>query len=111
MGRPLRGSRLASFYTSDTEADPVAPPSLSTLDSAFQLQEYISAVVRLNPHNIERIVKVPGANASANGEEKEKDAVGDDERVSVDEACWIYEQLRCVLQGRNGWTALIRCTD
>lgn len=95
MGRPLRGSRLASFYTSDTEADPVTPPSLSTLDSAFQLQEYIGAVVRLDPHDIERIVKVPGANTTANGEEeKEKDTAVEDERVSVDEACWIYEQLR-----------------
>ncbi|KAF8524027.1 Mob1/phocein, partial [Gautieria morchelliformis] len=98
MGRPLRGSRLASFYTSDTESDPIAPPSLSTLDSAFQLQEYIGAVVRLNPHDIERIVKVPGRNANADGEEKDKEADGEDERVSVDEACWIYEQLRRLAQ-------------
>ena len=93
MGRPLRGSRLASFYTLDTETDPIAPPSLSTLDSAFQLQEYVGALVRLNPHDIERIVKVPGPSSSGT-DEKEKEALGDDERVSVDEACWIYEQLR-----------------
>jgi hypothetical protein len=94
MGRPLRGSRLASFYTSDAESDDIAPPSLSTLDSAFQLQEYIGTVVKLNPHDIERIVKVPGRNANADGDEKDKEAEGEDERMSVDEACWIYEQLR-----------------
>lgn len=94
MGRPLRGSRLASFYTSETETDPIAPPSLSTLDSAFQLQEYIGAIVRLDPHDIDRIVKVPGRNAGLNGDEKEREGEAEDDRVSVDEACWIYEQLR-----------------
>lgn len=94
MGRPLRGSRLASFYTPDTEVDPIAPPSLCSLDSAFQLQEYIGAVVRLDPHDIDRIVKVPERNANPNGDEKEKDVEGEDERMAVDEACWIYEQLR-----------------
>ncbi|KAF8575868.1 Mob1/phocein [Ramaria rubella] len=97
MGRPMRGSRLASFYTSGSDTDSTTPPSLSTLDSAFQLQEYIGALVRLNPHDVERIVKLPGRTA---GDDKErlKDGEGEDERGSVDEACWIYEQLRRLAQ-------------
>lgn len=72
-------------------------PSLASLDSAFQLQEYISLLIRLDPHDVERIVAVPGKSSvkdqdASEEKEVEKDGKGE---VTVDEACWIYEQLRC----------------
>lgn len=91
--RPLKGSRISSFY-------PVKSlPPLSALDSAFQLQEYISLLIRLDVHDVERIVSIPGKSANDNqdGESKveDKDAEKDGNgSVSVDEACWVYEQLR-----------------
>lgn len=90
--RPLRGSRLSSFYP----PIPAEGPSLSDLDSAFQLQEYISLLIRKNPHDVETIVSLPGK-VKGKGENdessSEKDGKGE---VFVDEACWIYEHLRCV---------------
>ncbi|TFK41761.1 hypothetical protein BDQ12DRAFT_678445 [Crucibulum laeve] len=102
--RPLRGSRITSFY-------PVKSlPSLSSLDSAFQLQEYISLLIRLDVHDVDAIVSLPGKSA---GKEKEVDTGNDEEQsgkaeekegekgksdVAVDEACWIYEQLRRLAQ-------------
>lgn len=97
--RPLRGSRISSFY-------PIKSlPSLSSLDSAFQLQEYISLLIRLDVHDVDTIVSVPGKSTGREkpdnvaeelkGEEGEKEKEGKNE-VTVDEACWIYEQLRCV---------------
>lgn len=84
--RPLRGSRISSFY-------PVkSVPTLASLDSAFQLQEYISLLIRLDVHDVDHIVAVPG---KVEAEEKEKEKKADKEIV-VDQACWIYEQLRCV---------------
>lgn len=79
--RPLRGSRISTFY-------PVKNlPSLSSLDSAFQLQEYISLLIRLDVHDVDSIVSLPGTS--------KKDAADGEAEKSVDEACWIYEQLRC----------------
>ena len=96
--RPLRGSRISSFY-------PIKSlPSLSSLDSAFQLQEYISLLIRLDVHDVDTIVSVPGkkekneneSNEELKAEEKEveKERKSD---IAVDEACWIYEQLRYVM--------------
>ena len=101
--RPLRGSRISTFY-------PVKNlPLLASLDSAFQLQEYISLLIRLDVHDVNAIVSLPG-NPSA--KEKEKAVMVDDKKgkeggggedvvdnkgkseTTVDEACWIYEQLR-----------------
>jgi len=95
--RPLKGSRLSSFY-------PVKSlPSLSSLDSAFQLQEYISLLIRLDVHDVERIVSLPGKSPNTQdtgtpleelkNEEKDSDKDGKGD-VTVDEPCWIYEQLR-----------------
>jgi hypothetical protein len=98
--RPLRGSRISSFY-------PVKSlPSLSSLDSAFQLQEYISLLIRLDVHDVNTIVSVPGrtndkeknendTGEELKGEEKETEKERRSE-IAVDEACWIYEQLRYV---------------
>jgi len=99
--RPLRGSRISTFY-------PIKSlPSLSSLDSAFQLQEYISLLIRLNVHDVEAIVSLPGKptdkenqtdpdQESLEGTDNKKpEDIGKND-VMVDEACWIYEQLRRV---------------
>lgn len=106
--RPLRGSRISSFY-------PVKSlPALSSLDSAFQLQEYISLLTRLDVHDIETITTPPGPHkeakdmegvaSSEKGEQggmeglagSESEKSGEEKDMSIDEACWIYEQLRYV---------------
>jgi hypothetical protein len=95
--RPLRGSRVSSFY-------PVKSiPSLSSLDSAFQLQEYISLLIRLDVHDVDSIVSLPGKAAFKDSVDKSSD-LSDAERkpddaerksdITVDRGCWIYEQLR-----------------
>lgn len=96
--RPLRGSRISSFYPVKTL------PTLASLDSAFQLQEYISLLIRLDVHDVDSIVAVPGKAGSkelSEEEAKTEDKDGDKERKSevvVDQACWIYEQLRRLAQ-------------
>lgn len=85
--RPLRGSRISTFY-------PVKNlPSLASLDSAFQLQEYISLLIRFDVHDVDRIVTLPGS-SSKDKEREEHTGISKDAEVTVDEACWIYEQLR-----------------
>ncbi|SJL11470.1 uncharacterized protein ARMOST_14874 [Armillaria ostoyae] len=96
--RPLRGSRISSFYPVKTL------PTLASLDSAFQLQEYISLLIRLDVHDVDSIVAVPGKVGSKENSEEEaktEDKDGDKERkgeLVVDQACWIYEQLRRLAQ-------------
>ena len=94
--RPLKGSRISSFY-------PVKEiPPLSSLDSAFQLQEYISLLIRKDVHDVDAIVTIPGKGKQREGSDGE--GKGDDgesaesKEVTVDEACWIYEQLRYASQ-------------
>ncbi|KAL5514384.1 hypothetical protein ACEPAG_2472 [Sanghuangporus baumii] len=91
--RPLRGSRLSSFYP----PIPDEKPSLSDFDSAFQLQEYISILIRQNPHDVETIVAPPGRVKKGDQDEKDKSDV-DARNDGVDEACWIYEQIRRLAQ-------------
>ncbi|KAF8198471.1 Mob1/phocein [Pholiota molesta] len=93
--RPLRGSRISTFY-------PVKNlPSLSSLDSAFQLQEYISLLIRLDVHDVEAIVSLPGSPKDSGHDKEDTSKEADKEsknEVTVDEACWIYEQLRRLAQ-------------
>ncbi|CDO75005.1 hypothetical protein BN946_scf184965.g7 [Trametes cinnabarina] len=96
--RPLKGSRISSFYPVKTL------PPISALDSAFQIQEYISLLIRLDVHNVERIVSIPGKdqndgsqNGGSKGEDKDADKDGASS-VNVDPACWVYEHLRRVAQ-------------
>jgi hypothetical protein len=101
--RPQRGSRISTFY-------PVKElPPLSALDSAFQLQEYISLLIRLDVHDVETITSLPGTGKEvkepeakldgddSEGNEESREGDKDDREPIVDEACWIYEQLRYVL--------------
>lgn len=93
LQRPVKGSRISSFY-------PVkSVPVLSSLDSAFQLQEYISLLIRSNVHDVDAIVSMPGKSgahdrAGSDGLDKDGDKDGKSD-VTVDEACWVFEQLRC----------------
>lgn len=99
LQRPYRGSRVSSFY-------PIKSlPPLSSLDSAFQLQEYISLLTRLDVHDVDAIVALPGKTSQKDQDESPDPADADTKKsddgdrksdISVDRACWIYEQLRCV---------------
>jgi predicted DNA binding protein len=99
LQRPYRGSRVSSFY-------PVKSlPPLSSLDSAFQLQEYISLLIRLDVHDVDAIVALPGKHALKDHEETLDSTESDSKKsedadrksdITVDKACWIYEQLRSV---------------
>jgi hypothetical protein len=98
--RPLKGSRISTFYPVKTL------PALSTLDSAFQLQEFISLTIRSNIHNVQAIVSIPDSRSNAEGDSDDSSSALADEpdgdkdarsEFAVDEACWIYEQLRYVV--------------
>jgi hypothetical protein len=92
---------------------------LSDIDSAFQLQEYIAQVIKLDPHNVQKIVLIPGSNEkdlakdssalsqssniglglginmdSNSGPEETREHEREGSSSGVDEACWIYEHLR-----------------
>jgi hypothetical protein len=95
--RPLKGSRISTFYPVKTL------PALSTLDSAFQLQEFISLTIRLNIHDVSAIISIPDSRTNAEGGSDDSDPDLNDDgdgdkdtkcEFAVDEACWIYEQLR-----------------
>ena len=91
--RPLRGSRISLFYSI------MNLPSLSLLDSTFQLQECISLLIRLDIHSVDTIISVPGKtnkerdknDSELKGEEKEVEEPKSE--IAVDEACWMYGQL------------------
>lgn len=53
------------------------------IDSAFQSQEYIAQLILQDPHDVQRIVSIPKVSP-------------DDDKGSIDEGCWLFEQLRCV---------------
>ncbi|KAI9510202.1 Mob1/phocein [Russula earlei] len=99
--RPLKGSRISTFY-------PVKSlPPLTALDSAFQLQEFISLTIRSNIHDVSAIISVPDSRGNTEGAIDDsnsalsEEADGDKDTRSefaVDEACWIYEQLRRLAQ-------------
>ncbi|KAJ3780099.1 Mob1/phocein, partial [Lentinula aff. detonsa] len=92
ISRPMRGSRIDVFYGTGPHAVPTDTtegeqplPALSSLDSAFQLQEYISLVIRRDVHDVDKIVSIPSVPGKEDGK-------------GVDENCWIYEQLRRLAQ-------------
>ncbi|KAG8985152.1 hypothetical protein FRB90_004906, partial [Tulasnella sp. 427] len=84
--RPMRGSRLQDAFP-----PPPANLQLSDIDSAFPLQEYITHLVQIDPHDVDTIVSIPGTR-------KEDGSSTEDKELGVDEACWIYEQLRRLAQ-------------
>lgn len=80
-----------------------AVPALASLDGPFQLAEYLALVVRNDPHDLERLVKVPSsregpasppgsAGNATGGGQAESDLVCPS-RNNTDPQ-WIYEHLR-----------------
>jgi hypothetical protein len=90
VARPLRGSRYHDFYPIVSEL------SIPSLDSAFQLQEYIALLIREDPHDVQHIVSIPKTLSNEEGRGKDHDSNQQDEDrdENVDVNCWIYEQLR-----------------
>ncbi|EJU02745.1 Mob1/phocein, partial [Dacryopinax primogenitus] len=74
------GTSLAHAFTR-----PSAVPSLASLDSAFELQEYLALLLRYDTHSITRLTKLP---TGVDGEEVEKWA-------------WVYEQMRRLVEDMN----------
>jgi hypothetical protein len=90
--RPLPGSRQHNFYPTYRD------PSVSSLDSAFQLQEYLAHLIQTDPHDIRRIVSLPKSLSTIDDDREKNPLLGheDEREEAVDESCWIYEQLRYV---------------
>lgn len=72
-------------------------PSLTSLDSAFQLQEYIALLVKVDVHDVQRIVTLPTRRDDDSASSEEENSTSGDDEKTVDEYCWIYEQLRRVV--------------
>ncbi|KZO91522.1 Mob1/phocein, partial [Calocera viscosa TUFC12733] len=64
---------------------PSTPPSLASIDSAFELQEYLALLLRYDTHAVEELTKLP---TGGDGEEVEKWA-------------WVYEQIRRLVEDMN----------
>lgn len=76
---------------------------MTSLDSAFQLQEYIALLIKADVHDVHRIVAIPTRRDEepAYSSEDESVASSTDEEKAADEQCWIYEHLRSVLSLRE----------
>uniref|UniRef100_V5EVX3 Uncharacterized protein n=1 Tax=Kalmanozyma brasiliensis (strain GHG001) TaxID=1365824 RepID=V5EVX3_KALBG len=93
--------RLNEFASSSSEStfDPSSSSTPSAGSSPFQLQEYLSLLVRRDPHAVETITSLPS----------ETDiSIDDSPFQNVDTDIWVYEQLRrLVLDLTTPWlTAL-----
>jgi hypothetical protein len=77
---------------------PSQPPPLTSLDSAFQLQEYIALLVKADVHDVHRIVAIPTRRDEESSSSNDDEGAGSsaEEEKAADEHCWIYEQLRSV---------------
>ncbi|KAG8736097.1 hypothetical protein FRC12_017778, partial [Ceratobasidium sp. 428] len=78
-------TRLRRGATYEQVCTPVDSIPIGQIDSAFQSQEYISHLIRQDPHDVQKIVSIPKASA-------------DDDKSTVDEASWLFEQLRRLAQ-------------
>lgn len=90
---------------------PSVLPPLHYIDSPFQLQEYLSLLIRQDPHNVERIVALPQPSSEVTrtfaeeqpaalqkGKGKDESAFApEEEPQSVDTDVWVYEQLRRIV--------------
>jgi hypothetical protein len=68
-------------------------PSLASLDSAFQLQEYISLLIRLDVHDVDNPPKGENRDEQGHGVKEGEKGKSED---TVDKAYWTCEQLRYV---------------
>ena len=73
--RPLHGSLIFTFYPVKNSR------SLASLDSAFQLQEYISLLMRLDVHDVDAIVSLPGSPPKGENRDEQGHGVKGENRV------------------------------
>ncbi|CEQ40136.1 SPOSA6832_01708, partial [Sporobolomyces salmonicolor] len=89
-GRLRPGTRSEDTY----DLDPFSPPPrFESFDSSFAVQEYIAALVRRDPHDVDLIATLPVATDDEEGEQADRD--GDEPVELVEENVWLYEHLRC----------------
>ncbi|GAA5842772.1 hypothetical protein JCM11251_001488 [Rhodosporidiobolus azoricus] len=100
-GRLRKGTRAEDAFNTDPFSP---PPRLSSFDSSFAVQEYIAALVRRDPHDVELITAIPPS-----AQDEPHDAAGEDvEEVElVDEDVWVYEQLRRITLDQHLWLAAL----
>ncbi|KAF8340703.1 uncharacterized protein EI90DRAFT_2101331 [Cantharellus anzutake] len=60
FGRIYRGSGAQTLQS------PSEIPSISSLDSAFQIQEYISLLIRHDAHDVKKIITIPSTSGASN---------------------------------------------
>ena len=95
--RIQRGSRYSAIAGPSAGAGQQTPlPALYSLDSAFQLQEYISQLVRRDAEDLDVIVKIPSGQ-TLQGDQGDPSTSAQD-HAEVDPNCWIYEHLRRLAQ-------------
>ncbi|GAA6031275.1 hypothetical protein JCM8097_005579 [Rhodosporidiobolus ruineniae] len=100
-GRLRKGTRAEDAFYSD----PFSPvPRLSSFDSSFAVQEYIAALVRRDPHDVELITEIPTSRQDEEDGEGEEE---EDEVELVDEDVWVYEQLRRLALDQHLWLAAL----
>lgn len=118
VSRIRKGQKLEDIH-------PVAGelPPLQSIDSPFQLQEYLSLLIRLEPYNVDQIVSLPqpmleSSKPFSDGNEKGKARDSNDvtsfpgieeDAQTVDTDVWIYEQLRrIVLDFSTPWLTMLQ---
>ncbi|CAH7690302.1 Mob1/phocein [Phakopsora pachyrhizi] len=84
LKRIRKGTKFENAYPSifsqlAVEEEPDPTTLLATLESPFQVQEYIAQLVRADPHSVGRIIRLP---------------MRDENNPLVQRHVWIYEQLR-----------------
>ncbi|GAA5939930.1 hypothetical protein JCM1841_004114 [Sporobolomyces salmonicolor] len=106
-GRLRPGTRSEDTY----DLDPFSPPPrFESFDSSFAVQEYIAALVRRDPHDVDLIATLPVATDEEGGEQADRD--GDEPVELVEENVWLYEHLRRITLDQHAWIAALssRCT-
>ncbi|GAA5954526.1 hypothetical protein JCM10213_004216 [Rhodosporidiobolus nylandii] len=102
-GRLRLGTKLADAF-GPSASDPFSPlPKFSSFDSGYAVQEYIAALVRRDPHDVELITAIPTSRQDAEEEEEEEE----DEVELVDEDVWVFEQLRRLALDQHLWLAAL----
>lgn len=97
--RKPQGHRLrpGTSYQAAFETDPFSPiRPLESFTSAAAVQEYLAALVRRDPHEVEVMIKMPLQSGEEDGEEGEGGLAA---VPAVEEGVWLYEHLRRVSTG------------
>ncbi|GAA6003560.1 uncharacterized protein JCM10292_000416 [Rhodotorula paludigena] len=96
VGRLRKGAQLSSAHIE--LSDPFAPvrpfQEFEETDSPSAVQDYVAALVRRDPHDVEEVIQIP-LGRDDDGEEY----------PLVDEGVWVYEQLRRLTIDQHPWIA------